>query len=132
MDLSREQILATLVGRVSSEAYGRHHGEDIRLLQSSSAHDIFCSVCPILYGTKRCGRDFSKLVERIADQKRFEEEQRVARAAERVGSGGEAGLTEASADSSGRKPKGLVWEVMFDDSAVLSRPSLVEMTPCSR
>eukprot|EP00752_Nemacystus_decipiens_P012178 g10796.t1 len=79
-----------------------------------------------------CGRDFTKLVERIADQKRFEEEQRAARAEERErerltsadkGSplqrhdgSGEAGdrggdSSSSAADSGGRRPKGLVWEV---------------------
>lgn len=66
----------------------------------------------------RCGRDFTKLVERIADQKRFEEEQRAARAAERLSGGklspeavaGDGGDSSA-AESSSRKPKGLVWEV---------------------
>lgn len=54
-----------------------------------------------------CGRDFNKLVERIADQSRFEEEQRAARAAENscLEREGESHL------EAGRKPKGLVWEV---------------------
>ncbi|CAM9865702.1 unnamed protein product, partial [Hapterophycus canaliculatus] len=59
-----------------------------------------------------CGRDFSKLIERIADQKRFEEEQRAARAAEMLSpevprDGGYASATEVGS----RTPKGLVWEV---------------------
>lgn len=59
--------------------------------------------------SSRCGRDFKKLVERIADQTRFEEEQRAARAAERVGPEGEG--EDLSAEAASRKPKGLVWEV---------------------
>lgn len=58
----------------------------------------------------RCSRDFTKLVERIAAQTRFEEEQRAARAAERTCPEGETG-GDSSAESGGRKPKGLVWEV---------------------
>ncbi|CAN0236068.1 unnamed protein product, partial [Ectocarpus sp. 4 AP-2014] len=71
-----------------------------------------------------CGRDFTKLVERIADQKRFEEEQRAARAAERLSGGklspeavaGDGGDSSA-AESSSRTPKGLVWEVRKTTSA---------------
>lgn len=58
----------------------------------------------------RCSRDFTKLVERIAVQTRFEEEQRAARAAERTYPEGEAG-GDSSVESGSRKPKGLVWEV---------------------
>lgn len=51
-------------------------------------------------------------MERIADQTRFEEEQRAARAAERDGLQKEG---DSPADgSAGRKPKGLVWEVRVD------------------
>ena len=61
-----------------------------------------------MYG--RCGRDFEKLVERIADQRRFEDEQRVARAAEKAYDEGGAG-GDSAAEAGNRKPKGLVWEV---------------------
>ena len=58
----------------------------------------------------RCGRDFAKLVERIADQRRFEDEQRAARAAEKAYDEGGAG-GDSAAEAGNRKPKGLVWEV---------------------
>lgn len=58
----------------------------------------------------RCGRDFAKLVERIADQRRFEDEQRAARAAEKAYDEGGAG-GDSTAEAGNRKPKGLVWEV---------------------
>ena len=61
-----------------------------------------------MYG--RCGRDFEKLVERIAAQRRFEDEQRVARAAEKAYDEGGAG-GDSAAEAGNRKPKGLVWEV---------------------
>ncbi|CAM9105016.1 unnamed protein product [Choristocarpus tenellus] len=74
-----------------------------------------------------CGRDFRKLVERIADQRRFEDEHRAARAqglglgeASRT-PGGEGRKTKRKSsgdgeaciavDSGPRKPRGLVWEV---------------------
>ncbi|CAM9159445.1 unnamed protein product, partial [Sphacelaria rigidula] len=60
-----------------------------------------------------CGRDFNKLVDRIIDQTRFEEEQRAARAAENTGQERE----EESLLDVGRKPKGLVWEVRKTTSA---------------
>ena len=86
-------------------------------------------------------------MERIADQKRFEEEQRAARAGERERErdnfasaekdsslhrhhgGGEAGdgggdSSSPAADSGGRRPKGLVWEVNVN-WAYLSLNSLV-------
>lgn len=81
---------------------------------------VFFSMAKPTTGFCRCGRDFTKLVERIADQKRFEEEQRAARAAERLSGGklspeavaGDGGDSSA-AEPSSRKPKGLVWEVCF-------------------
>ena len=63
---------------------------------------------PVVCG--RCGRDFAKLVERIADQRRFEDEQRAARAAKKAYDEGVAG-GDSAAEAGNRKPKGLVWEV---------------------
>ena len=77
-----------------------------------------------LHEYPRCGRDFTKLVKRIADQKRFEEEQCAARAEEQKNTinpadgtssprrNGEGGDSSGVAESGGgRKPKGLVWDV---------------------
>lgn len=69
-------------------------------------------------------------MERIADQTRFEEEQRAARAAEKGCPDGDGG--DPCADSGSRKPKGLVWEVSMPIYyPVLDAPSFFTHLPCA-